>query len=78
MNRHRDAQKRVACLQLFAHKAERDVIEAGAAVLFRNTNAEQAELGHLVENGAFKMRFFVPFFDIRRDLARTEFANGFL
>src|SRR5919205_2603654 len=46
---HHDAQEGIHRFEFFADEAERDVVEAGAAVLFGDADAEQAERGHLVQ-----------------------------
>ena len=47
VHRHDHAQRRVHVLELLAGEAEADVVHAGAAVLRRHRDAEQAELRHL-------------------------------
>ena len=76
MHRHHDTHKRVDSFQLFADQTERDVIEAGAAILLRNADAEQIQLAHLLQHFRMKFLLLVPFFDIRRHLFLRKLAHG--
>src|SRR2546423_5433183 len=73
---HRDAQRRVHCFEFCANKAHRNVIKAGAAILFGNAHAEQIQLGHLAENLAMGLLLFVPFLDVRRNFFLRKLAHG--
>jgi hypothetical protein len=73
---HHDAQERVHRLQLLADEPERDVVEARAAVLFGDADAEQSQLGHLAEHRAVELLLLVPLLDMRRDLALRKLAHG--
>ena len=78
MHRHRHPQKRIASLKLFADKPQRNIVETRATILLRNTNAKQSQLSHFVKNRPLEMRLFIPFLDIRRNLACAKFADGIL
>ena len=59
--------------------AEADVVHAGAAVLLRHRDAEQAELGHPAEDAlAIETVLAIVLADVRRHLARAPFANRLL
>ncbi len=76
MDRHDDAQKSVDCFQLFANQAERNVVKAGAAVLFRNADAQQIQLAHFLQNFGMKLLRFVPLFDEGCDFFLRKLADG--
>src|SRR2546422_1306817 len=75
MHRHCDAQKRINRFEFFANKAERDVIEAGAAILFGDADAQQIQLSHLVKDRTLEVLFLVPLFDVRRNLSLRKLAH---
>ena len=76
MHRHRDAQKSVDRFQFLANQAQRNVVEARAAVMFGDADAEQIQLGHLVEDRPLKVLLLVPFFDVRPDFLLRKLAHG--
>ena len=55
-----------------------DVIEAGAAFGFGESDAGEAEFGGFGEEGAREVAGFVEFFGERADFGFGEFADGFL
>ena len=74
---HRDSQKGVAGLELFADDAERDVIEPRSAILLRNADPHESQFGHLVEHGSLEVRFFIPLLDVRCDFPFDELSDSF-
>src|SRR5207237_6131654 len=76
MHRHRDTQKGIDGFELFTYQTEGYIVESRAAVLFRDADAEQIQLGHLLKD--FRMRFLllVPFFDVWRNFFLRKFADG--
>ena len=55
-----------------------DVAESGAAVSFREDDAQQAEFGQLRNDFGGKARGFVPFHDVWSDFRLREIAYGAL
>src|SRR5271168_362547 len=55
-----------------------DVIEAGAAFGFGESDAGEAEFGGFLERGAGEVTGFIEFFGERTDFRFGEVANGFL
>ena len=53
-----------------------DVAQAGAAVLLREDDAQQAQLGELGNQFRRETRGFVPLHDVRSDFRFGEFADG--
>ncbi len=76
MHRHCDAQKSIDRFEFFANQAQRNVVEARAAIIFGNANTEQIQLGHLVEDRPLKVLLLVPFFDVGRDFFLGKFAHS--
>jgi len=74
VHRHDHPQVRVDVLELLAGQAEADVVHAGAAVLGRHRDAEQAELG-IWSEGALEAVFAVELLNAGSDLARAPLPD---
>ena len=72
---HGNTQEGVDVFELFAGQRQRDVVEPRAAIFLGYGKAEDAQLTHLVQDFGVKLALGVPFLDVRRDLARGEFAR---
>ena len=55
-----------------------DIAEAGAAVSFREDDAQQAEIGQLGNDFGGKLRGLVPFHNVRSEFRLREIAHGAL
>ena len=67
-----DAERGVGTLQLLAQDREADVVHAAAAICLRDRRAEEALLGHLLEDLAVDFALLVPLADVRQDLGLGE------
>ncbi len=74
----RDADRRVDLRQLGDHQHVFDVAHAGAAVLLREDDPQEAELAGLLDDVGRKALGLVDLVDDRVDLAQGEIAGGFL
>ena len=72
-DRHADA--RVAARELLDHEHVREEVGPGAAVLLRQADAHQAELGELREDVAREVVLAVPLGRVRLDLGADEVAR---
>ena len=55
-----------------------DIAEARAAVMFREDDSQQVEIGQLGNEFRGKLRGFVPFHHVRSDFRLREIAHGAL
>ncbi len=75
---HDERDRSIHARQFFDGDHVFDIAEAGAAVVFREEDAQQAEFGELGNEFGGKARGFVPFHDVRGDFRLREIAHGAL
>ena len=72
VHRHDHAQRGVDVFEFLAGQPQADVIHAGAAVLLRHRDAEQAEPGHAAEDAiAIEAVLAIGLADVRRNFPRA-------
>ena len=76
--RKADIEAAVALADLFQHGDVADVVPAGAAVLFRETDAGETHVHHLVVQFPGEFFFLVPFGSPWRQLLLSEFLRHLL
>ncbi len=76
MHRHHHAQESVDRFQLFANQTKRNVVEAGAAILFGNADTEQVQRAHFFQYFGVSLLFLIPLFDVRRHFFPRKLAHG--
>ena len=78
MDRDERSERRLASLDLFASEGFADEVEAGAAVLLRNDDAKDAELGHAGDRLHVELVFDVVLDRVREDAVVDELPDGVL
>src|SRR6185503_16163896 len=73
-----DTERGVGTLQLLAQDREAEVVHPSAAVRLRDRRAQEALLGHLLEDLAMDLALLVPFADVRQDLGLGKGPRGAL
>ena len=76
MRSHGERDGRVHRGQLFDHDDVFDVAEAGAAILLRKNNTQQAQLSQFGHQLGGKMCRLVPLHHVRGDFAGGEFPHS--
>ena len=78
MNRDQRAERRLAALDLLADERLRHEVHPRAAVLLRDHDAEQPELGHALDDAHVEEVVDVVLDRVRQDALVDEAANGLL
>ena len=78
MHRDQRPEGRLAALDLLARERLRDEVEPRAAVLLRDHDPEQAELGHALDHAHVQVMVDVVLDRVRQDARVHEVAHGAL
>ena len=70
-----DPEGRVYVLELLAGQSQRDVIHPRTAILLRDANAKNVQLGYLLQDGPIEVLFGIILLDMRSYLRPSEMAR---